>query len=364
MDRKASIELLRKMLEIYSPSGKEAELAIFLEKELEKIGFERVWMDKVGNIYGEVGCGTPTVLLCGHMDTVSGWIPVKTGDGRLYGRGAVDAKASLAAIISAASSLEMKARKGRVIVAGVVEEESKAKGIRRLIREGLNVDYAVFGEPSGIKNITFAYKGKLGLKTTCKTVPGHVGAQHLLDNAIEKSFELWSQLKTFCEQYKSPHGAFYSLTPCLTRISSRRTSGGVPDVCMMNIDLRLPPTIKSEKGTALAKSVVDGFQTANQGVSVSLKVIDSVEPFVASRKTIVMKALKEATSEVTEESVKFIRKTGTGDMNIFGAETGVPVATYGPGDAGLSHTPNEYIDLSEYLTSIEVYKKTIENIFT
>jgi LysW-gamma-L-lysine carboxypeptidase len=75
-------------------------------------------------------------------------------------------------------------------------------------------------------------------------------------------------------------------------------------------------------------------------------------------------ALKEAILEVTGRSVKFLRKTGTGDMNIFGAKTGVPVVTYGPGDARLSHTLHEYIDLSEYMTSIRVYKKTIENILS
>ncbi|MEM3041907.1 MAG: M20/M25/M40 family metallo-hydrolase, partial [Nitrososphaerota archaeon] len=100
----ASVELLRKMLETYSPSGKEKELRVLLEEELQKLGFERVRTDRAGNVYGEVGVGSPTVLLCGHMDTVPGWIPVKVEDNKVYGRGAVDAKSSLAAMISAAAS--------------------------------------------------------------------------------------------------------------------------------------------------------------------------------------------------------------------------------------------------------------------
>ena len=83
---------------------------------------------------------------------------------------------------------------------------------------------------------------------------------------------------------------------------------------------------------------------------------------MANRNTLVMKALQEAIAQFTGEKARFIRKTGTGDMNIFGACSGIPVATYGPGDAHLSHTHDEYVVIQEYLTSIQVYKNAIERI--
>jgi len=89
-------------------------------------------------------------------------------------------------------------------------------------------------------------------------------------------------------------------------------------------------------------------------------VLDMVEPFVANRNTILMKALKESIEEVTRKGSKFVRKTGTGDMNIFGTSTGIPVATYGPGDAQLSHTRNEYVEFEEFQACIKVYEKTVE----
>ena len=162
MKREDPIDLLRRMLEIYSPSGKEEEISSFIEEEFSLIGFEAVRRDEAGNVYGEIGSGSLSILLCGHMDTVPGRIPVKLRDGRLFGRGAVDAKSSLAAMISAAAELKAKLRdEGRVIVVGVVDEEGKARGIRQLLREGLKANCAIFGEPSGLKNITFAYKGCL-----------------------------------------------------------------------------------------------------------------------------------------------------------------------------------------------------------
>ncbi|MBS7654215.1 M20/M25/M40 family metallo-hydrolase [Candidatus Bathyarchaeota archaeon] len=362
------VEFLRNMLEIYSPSGKEKELASFLVAEFKDLGFDKVWRDKVGNIYGKIGGGPPGVLLCGHMDTVPGQIPVKIEDGRLYGRGAVDAKSSLAAMILAASDFRPYISNfgGEVIVACVVDEEGKARGIKNLIREGLKADYAIFGEPSGIENITFAYKGRLLLKIKCVTAGGHVGAQHVLSNAIEKSFELWVEFKSSCEQqYKSPLGVFYSLTPTLIDIRSFRTMGGIPNICALKIDLRLPPTIKCEKAVRIVKEIIEGFRRENLQplTAIDLKIIDRVEPYVAKKDSLVIKSLGESILEETGKTARLIRKTGTGDMNIFGTHFNIPVATYGPGNSHLSHASNEYIEISDYLKSVKIYKKAVEKIF-
>ena len=356
---------LQRMLEIYSPSGKEEQIAHFIIDEMKSLGFRNVRISSAGNVYGEIGSGSRSILLCGHMDTVPGRIPVKLEGDRLYGRGAVDAKSSLAAMIWASASLKPNIQRlGRVIVAGVVEEERNARGIRQLLHEGFDVECAVFGEPSGLKNITFAYKGRIYMQVICKTRTGHVGAQHMFRNAIEAAFDLWSRVKNTCLKYQSPYGIFYSLTPSLMRINSRRSAGGIPDKCFLEIDLRLPPKIRSTEAVSLVNKVIEEFETENDSVSVSLRTKDVVEPFVAKRDTFLMKALRESIYEVTGEPAKFLRKTGTGDMNIFGAERKVPVATYGPGDSSLSHTICEYIEIPEYLKSIEVYKRTVEKILS
>ncbi|MEM2699861.1 MAG: M20/M25/M40 family metallo-hydrolase [Candidatus Bathyarchaeia archaeon] len=362
-DEMYPLELLRGMLEIYSPSGKEDKIASYLADELKRAGFSRVWTDSVNNVYGEVGSAGPTILLCGHMDTVPGWIPVRVEGDRLYGRGSVDAKSSLAAMIISASSLKSSLSRGRILVACVVDEEGRARGIKRLVRDRPSIDYAIFGEPSGIKNVVFAYKGHLKIRIEFRTATGHVGAQHLLPNAIEKGFEFWSKLKERCErEYKSPYGIFYSLTPALTGISGRGTTRSIPDICTLEVDLRLPPTIKCGDAMKIIGGLIDDFRAENYGLASKLRIIDRVEPYVARRDTVVVKSLRDAILEVTGEEARLLRKTGTGDMNIFGAHYNVPVATYGPGDSSLSHTPNEYISITEYLASIEIYKRAVKKI--
>ncbi|MCD6538245.1 M20/M25/M40 family metallo-hydrolase [Candidatus Bathyarchaeota archaeon] len=357
-----ALNMLYEMLQIYSPSGKEDEIASYLEERLYNLDFVNVRRDKAGNVYGEVGSGEYTILLCGHMDTVPGYLPVKWEDDKIYGRGAVDAKSSLAAMISAAKQLKSKIHnKGKIIVAGVVDEEGRARGIRQLIREGLSVNCAIFGEPSGVRNITFAYKGRILLTVKCRTKSGHVGAQHIYNNAIEAAFNLWMYIRDLCDQHRSPNGIFYSLTSSIIGIKSWRSMGGLPDRCRINVDLRVPPKFTSKDVIMLVKGAVEKAAD-DLNAEVSLRVLDRVEPFVARRDTLLMKSLSKAILEVTGREARFIRKTGTGDMNIFGSKMNIPVATYGPGNGRLSHTECEYIDVSEYLMSIQVYERAIEKI--
>ncbi|MEM1586232.1 MAG: M20/M25/M40 family metallo-hydrolase [Candidatus Bathyarchaeia archaeon] len=360
IDRDYAVNLLKRMLEIYSPSGSEDEISSFLADEMGRIGFNRVWRNKVGNVYGEVGSGSPKILLCGHIDTVPGRIPVRVKDERIYGRGAVDAKSSLAAMINAAVLLKDDSLNGRVIVAGVVDEEKGGKGVKSLLREKIDVDCAIFGEPSGINNITFAYKGHIKLRIAFKASTGHLGAQHLLPNAIEEGIKFWLRLKKVCEdKYRSLHGVFYSLTPALTKIYGRGTTNSIPDICFVSAELRLPPTTSSKRAIEIVNEVIKEFRNESS-CDVSLKVTGAVEPYIADRRNIVIKSLKEAIFEETGGEARLIRKTGTGDMNIFGLRLKVPVATYGPGESSLSHTYNEYISIQEYLVSIKVYKRAVE----
>ncbi|MGN6628919.1 MAG: M20/M25/M40 family metallo-hydrolase [Candidatus Nitrosocosmicus sp.] len=66
--------------------------------------------------------------------------------------------------------------------------------------------------------------------------------------------------------------------------------------------------------------------------------------------------------DIRKKRPLLLKKTGTGDMNILGNELNIPVVTYGPGYPHSSHTENERIFISDYLTGIEVYKNTLLNI--
>jgi len=354
-------KLLKQMLETYSPSGKEGKLANLLKDQLTELGFKNVRLDNAGNLLGELGKDPPTVLLCGHMDTVPGRLPVKIREGRIFGRGAVDAKASLAAMIVAASELVSQVMKGRVIVAGVVDEEGRGRGIRQILQDGIAVDYALFGEPSGVANVTIGYKGRLGVRVLCETEAGHASIPNAFRNAIEEAYGLWKKIGAWTEENKGP-SPYYSVTASLTGVRGGGISNVTPRRCTLLMDIRLPPSINCQKTMDQIDALVRRYGQENPGIRIKMAVEDRVEPFVADKDSALVKALRKAIEETVGGPAKLLRKTGTGDMNLFAEKIRVPAATYGPGNSRLSHTSKEYIEIKEYLTSIQVYRKTVERL--
>jgi LysW-gamma-L-lysine carboxypeptidase len=352
------VSLLTSMLEIYSPSGKEKEISHFLAREMENLGF-RVRKDEVGNVIGEIGQGKLVILLCGHMDTVEGYIPVRVENNKLYGRGAVDAKAPLAAMIVAASTFVKKSFPGKILVVGVVDEEGSGRGIKHFIKGGIQPDYAIFGEPSGIGKIVFGYKGILDIKITCETPSGHTAAPWLFDNAIEKAMEIWRQIRKLHLREEKLRSRFYSTTSCLTKINGGNASSMIPSKCDIYVQLRIPPQFTPEQVFNEVERKIKRYQASNPKVSVKVEMGSVTNAFEADRRSVLVRALAWAIRKTTLNYASFSRKTGTGDMNVLGNALKIPVVTYGPGDSRLDHTPNEHIDLQEYLASIEAYRKAL-----
>jgi LysW-gamma-L-lysine carboxypeptidase len=354
-----AVRLLTNLLGIYSPSGKEEAIGNFLAEEMTRLGFQ-VGKDGIGNVIGVVGEGEPVILLCGHMDTVAGHIPLRVEESKIYARGAVDAKGPLAAMVTAAAEVaEDPAFKGKILVASVVQEEATSAGVKHLITGGISADYAIFGEPSGAENVTIGYKGNLHLKVTCKTETGHSSTPWLYENALEKAFELWLQIKNSFPPVEAQESPYYAITACLTKLVGGQATSVIPFESEMHIDIRIPPPLTSTQVLGDTKKVISQYQAVNPKVAVKVEVKDSNEPFEVNKNSPLVHALSSSIRKVLKKPATLLRKTGTGDMNILGRAINVPIVTYGPGDSHLDHTKDEHIVISEYLASIEVYKETL-----
>jgi LysW-gamma-L-lysine carboxypeptidase len=348
--RNEAVDLLREMLKVYSPSGHETEIGSLLVEAMARLGYAS-HIDSAGNAVGEFGHDEPVILLCGHMDTVSGLIPVKMKGTRLYGRGAVDAKAPLAAMLMAATRLLREGFPCRVIVVGCVDEEGAGKGVNHLIESGPIPDYAIFGEPSGSTNITIAYKGSLHLNVTVATRASHSAAPWLSVNAIEEAFEIWKRIRNLGLGEPLP-SKFYSFTSCMTRIEGGSTASTVPHRCSFHVDYRVPPPYDPVAFYDTVRSTVTSC--SKRDVSVTMSVEDYCPPFEADKNSVLVRALSLGIRRVTKQQAVLTKKTGTGDMNLYGSTMRIPVATYGPGDSRLDHSAHEHIDVNEYLQGIDV----------
>jgi len=146
---------------------------------MEALGFDKVLLDEFGNAVGVVFGkeSGPNLLLNCHLDTVgiqgADENLGEVRDGKLYGRGAADCKAGLAAQMMAASLLKqsMLPLRGNLIVAATVAEENGCSvGVRGLLEKtlpglGLRPDYVVLGEPTGL-GIFYGHDGWVTLDVT------------------------------------------------------------------------------------------------------------------------------------------------------------------------------------------------------
>jgi LysW-gamma-L-lysine carboxypeptidase len=361
LSEQTAVRFLTNLLGIYSPSGKEQDIANFLALEMNRMGFE-VGIDAIGNVIGVVGEGGPVIMLCGHMDTVAGHMPLRVEEGKIYARGAVDAKGPLAAMVMAASEASKEPGfKGKILIASVVEEEATSKGVRHLITQGIKADYAVFGEPSGVENITIGYKGQIQLKIVVRTETGHSSTPWLYDNALEKAYELWEQIKN-ASSYPSldPSASPYNaVTACLVRVVGGKATSVVPFEVEMNLDIRIPIQFSTAQVHEQIAKIITKYQSSNPKISVKSAVLDTVEPFEVNKASPLVHVLSASVRKVLNKPATLLHKTGTGDMNILGKAMNMPIVTYGPGDSHLDHTVDEHIEINEYLQAIAVYKETI-----
>ena len=354
-----AVRLLTNLLGIYSPSGKEGYIAAFLAEEMKNLGFQ-VGLDSIGNVIGVVGEGEPTIFLCGHMDTVAGHLPLRVEEGKIFARGAVDAKGPLAAMVMAAAGIAKEPSfRGKVLLASVVEEEATSRGVRHMITQGIHADYAIFGEPSGVENVTIGYKGQVQLKIVCKTQTGHSSTPWLYENALEKAYELWLQIKNSYPPVESAESPFNAITACLTKVSGGRATSVIPFETEMYVDIRVPPQFSTAQVIFETQKVIAQYQAVNPAVTVRSSVEDTVEPFEVNKSSPLVHSLSSSIRKVLNKPATLLRKTGTGDMNILGKAMNLPIVTYGPGDSHLDHTLEEHIVVSEYLDSIKVYKETL-----
>ncbi len=356
--RETAVSLLREMVETPSVSGEEAGIAALLRQWMTELGYSAS-IDPAGNVIGLMGDGSPHLLLCGHMDTVSGDLPVFLEDGVLTGRGTVDAKGPLASLIIGGKKAVDEGFNGSLTVVGVVDEEGRNKGDKELIRQGLDADYAVFGEPTNVNTLTLGYKGGVLVKVEVRTEPGHSSAPWMYVNAIETGMELFEEIKSAASALTEEDEGFDALTVNLREIRGGGSYGMVPGDCDLWIGFRVPPSMKTAQVIETVRACVRGYDSSHVRAEVTLTVMDGAEPYLADRKSKLVKAFTRAIYARTRGRVTLVRKSGTGDMNYYGSATGIPCVTYGPGDPHLDHTDDEHIRIDDYIEAIGIISQML-----
>ena len=355
-----AVKTLEKALKLYTPSLREKSMADFLADKCDDLGFHDIHTDDVGNLIATKGSGSPKILLCGHMDTVPGRVRVRKEGDSLFGRGSSDAKGPLIAMLFAAASV--KEESGTVIFVGAVDEEGNATGIKNLVKNRPDVDYAIFGEPSGTKQITIAYKGRIAINLKINVQDSaHASAPWLAKNAIEETGIFVNEIKRILESGQENKKKGMLLTATLTEIKGGARHNVTPKECDSTLDIRIPVDMNCNMVEEKISTAVNEI-AGRQGVEAFYSIIDETEPFEAPHNSPLVRALTLGVIDIEKSRPMLIRKTGTGDMNVIGSQLKIPVVTFGPGDPHAAHTIDEKISIDEFLRGIEVLKRTISHL--
>lgn len=345
-----SIELLRQAVAIPSVSYHEADVAKYLAGYMGKHGFENAHVDVSGSAIGERGNGPLTVVLLGHIDTVPGDIQVRIEDGKLYGRGSVDAKGSFCTFVSAVQQLpESALQKARFVCIGATEEEAPtSRGARHAVTK-YTPNYIFIGEPSSWDAITLGYKGRLIVKAEMVKDNFHTAGEGT--SASDDVVEFCTRVKKWAQEHAEKHnatGAFNTIQVMVQSIHG--DADGMQQVAKASVGLRLPPGMHP---SAAQKEI---FQLKLPGMH--LQFVGHEVPYRGEKDTPISRALRLAIREVGG-TPKFKVKTGTSDMNVVAPHWDAPMVAYGPGDSALDHTPFEHLELAEYEKAIEVLKRAL-----
>ncbi|MBM4108806.1 MAG: [LysW]-lysine hydrolase [Phycisphaerae bacterium] len=357
-----AVGLLRSLVEIESLSGQERRLAEFLVERMTTLGLS-AWIDEAGSAVGARGLEAHgaarewpirvDLALLGHMDTVPGRIPVRIENGRLYGRGAVDAKGPLAAFVVAAATACLPAG-FRVAVIGAVEEEStSARGARHAAKT-FEPSACIVGEPSGTDGVTLGYKGRLLAEFHARVASSHSAGPE--PTAAELVTGWWERVRSAAEAM-NPQGAgiFDRVQARLRSIWSRHD--GLEERAAARVGFRIPPGIPT---VDLRQICVE----ASQGLAGPLGELafegDEL-PVRAPRDTALVRAL---TTAIRGEGLtpRFVLKTGTSDMNVVAPAWQCAIAAFGAGDSHLDHTPDEHVVVEDYLRSVRILRRAIESL--
>lgn len=361
-------KILKRLIEIPSVAPNEKKIAIFVEGELKKMGFKtkRQYLERNRfNVLGELGKGSPCILLYGHLDTVApcqGWrsdpFKLKVVGDSAYGLGTHDMKGGLTAILSALKDFKPKGFK--IKVAFGVDEEEISKGANLLVKSDWlkDVDIGLVTEPGKPRGIALGRGGRVVIRILIKGKSAH-GAKHELGiNAIEEAAKIINSLEKIKLAIHKGLGKG-SIYPHSIESKTRYLS--VPEICEITLDRNFVPPETSEFVVRQVRNLVKKLNLRSD-VKVELfkRATPFLMPYTISKNHPWVKLVSET---VRKKYGKAIYDYGlsVADENYFATRCGLPVVVLEPAGGG-DHSANEWAKLSSILELSKIINETLNKL--
>jgi len=371
------LNFFREIVAIPSVMGQIGDVGQRVAEEMERLKFDEVRFDRMGNVLGRIGNGPRVLLYDSHLDTVDvgdptawEWDPFqgKIEDGIFYARGAGDEKQSTPGMIyGLALARDLGLLDGyTVYYFGNMEEDCDGIAPNVLVEvEGIRPDFVVIGEPTRMQ-VYRGHKGRVELKVVAKGRSIHAASNQLGDNAIYKMLPVIAGVRDLNDQlHTDPFLGQGRIT--VSKIECQTPSiNAVPDECTIYIDRRL--TFGESK--ELAVEQVQALIPEEHSESIRVEILHYDTPSYTGYQYSVEKyfpawaidedhPLVQAGLEACRILWDQTAPAGKWDFSTNGiywnGKAGIPSIGFAPGDERTAHGALDQVPLEDVVRATEFY---------
>lgn len=370
-------KFLRDLVKIPGESCGEELVVKRIEEEMKKVGFDKVEIDKMGNILGYAGTGETLIAFDAHIDTVgigelSNWKfdPYEgyENDEEIGGRGTSD---QLGGIVSAVYAVKLMkdnnllSDKYTVLVTGTVQEED-CDGLcwQYIINESkIKPEFVVITEPTD-GNIYRGQRGRMEIRVQVQGVSCHGSAPERGDNAIYKMAEIISEVKELNNRLKDDDFLGKGTLAVSEIFFNSPSRCAVADMCAISVDRRLTDgetyklaieEIKALPSVSKYNAEVTMYKYDRPSYTDLVYPTDCFFPtWVIPSDHKATKAVVEAFKGMYGEPKVDKWTFSTNGVSIMGRE-GIPCIGLGPGKEAQAHAPNEITWKADLIKCAAIY---------
>jgi len=375
------VRFLQDIIAIPSMCGGEEAVIVRIRQEMEKIGYDRIWVDPMGNLFGQIGTGDRVVAFDGHCDTVDVGNPdnwhVDPFEGNLqngviYGRGASDQKGGLAAAIYAGKILKavkIPENLSFLVVASVLEEDFEGLSWKYIIEEDkIRPRAVILTEPTDL-SIKIGQRGRMEMKLQTRGMSCHGSAPERGENAIYKIAPIVQDIKRL-NQNLSSSSMLGKGSIVVTDISSNAPSlCAVPDIAAIHMDRRL---ILGENCETSLQEIndLDSVKDIKAEIFVPEYRAKSYTNYTAQTKAYYPMWLMDESDPLVQIAKDAHQKQfegkahiGTWMFSTNGVATkglfNIPTIGFGPGKEEHAHSPEDQVKVDDLVKAVSFYASLI-----
>src|SRR6266849_11095069 len=302
------------------------------------------------------------LALVGHTDTVPydpTWteaLQLTTREGKLFGRGACDTKAFIAAALTAIESFDLSQLKKPLALVFTADEEIGCLGAKRLAEaQPFAAQYAIVGEPTSLQPM-LAGKGYCLAEISVRGCEAHSAYPQLGASAIFHAARLIARLEMIAEELKSDQRVGFDpphTTLNVGLIEGGTAKNGVAGHCCFTLEWRPIPGQKNDHVLSLVKRAVEDLQPHDSDFVCEINAPRADESFETSADSPLVQFLEQA-SRNASGTVAF----GTEAPSMIALGAGAVV--FGPGDIRVAHRTGEFVPVDQLHDCVHILRQAIE----